>query len=75
MSIIFMSLDEKLHFSNICKNTDKFYTVLTELKENFPEYFEKDVIYFLKGKKIDIEKTIEKNGIKNSDIIILNKIE
>ena len=75
MSIIFMSLDERLHYSIICKNTDIFYTVLTELKENFPEYFEKDIIYILKGKKIDIKKTIEQNGIKNSDIIILSQIE
>ena len=49
--------------------------MLTELKENFPEYFEKDIIYILKGKKIDIKKTIEQNGIKNSDTIILSQIE
>ena len=73
MSIIFMSSDEKLHYSVICKNTNKFHTTLVELEENFPEYFEKNIIFTSNGKKINIYKTLEQNGIKNNDIIILNQ--
>ena len=75
MSIIFISSDQKLHFSVICKNTDKFHKIEGQLYESFPEYSENDNFFILNGKKINRYKTLEENGIKNNDIIILNEIE
>ena len=46
MSIISMSSDEKLHYSVICKNTNKFHTTLVELEKNFLEYFEKKYYFY-----------------------------
>ena len=75
MSIIFISSTQKLHFSAICKNTDKFHKIEGLLYENFPQYLENDNFFILNGKKINRYKTLEENGIKNNDVIILNEIE
>ena len=75
ISIIFISSDEKVLFSNICKNTDEFNEIEKQLYNNFPEYNEDDIFFSFKGKKIDRKKTLEQNGIKNNDFIIINKFK
>ena len=73
ITIIFMSFDEVIHYSFICKNTDKFNKIENLLYEKFPEY-EDSVNYFtVNTNRINKYKTLEENKIKNSDIIILNK--
>ena len=75
ISIIFISSDEKVLFSNICKNTNEFNELEKQLYNNFPEYNEDDIYFSFKGKKIDRKKTLEQNGIKNNDFIIINKFK
>lgn len=75
ISIIFISFDEKVLFSNICKNTFEFNEIEEQLYNNFPEYNEDDIYFSFKGKKIDRKKTLEQNGIKNNDFIIINKFK
>ena len=75
LSIIFISSDQKLHTSMICKNTDEFHKIEGRLYKSFPEYSENDNYFLLNGKKLNRYKTLEENGIKNNDIIILNEIE
>ena len=43
--------------------------------EYYPEYHENEHFYTVYGKKIIKHKTLEENGVRNSDIIILNIIE
>ena len=74
MSIIFISDDQKLHHSLICKNTDKFAKIECKLYEIYPEYVETENYFINNGVKINKYKSIEENKIKDSDIIILNKI-
>ena len=74
ISIIFISSDQKLHFSVICKNTEKFHKIEGQLYESYPEYSENDNFFILNGRKINRYKSLESNGIKNNDIIILNEI-
>ena len=74
ISIIFISSDQKLHFSVICKNTEKFHKIEGQLYESYPEYSENDNFFILNGRKINRYKSLEENGIKNNDIIILNEI-
>ena len=71
LSVIFVSLDQKIHYSCICKNTDKFNKLESILYEKYPEYSESENLFYVNGNKINKYKSLEFNKIKNSDIIIL----
>ena len=60
MSVIFTSVDQKAHYSIICKNTDTIYS-------------ETDNYFLCNGQVINKFKTFEVNHIKNGDTIVLNK--
>ena len=73
--IIFDSSDQKIHYSLICKNTQKFAFVEQELYDIFPEYKEEENFFLLNGNKINKSKTIEENNIKFSDHINIYKYD
>ena len=75
MSIIFNSIDQKVNYSIICKNTDKFCNIETQLYDAYPEYSESINIFTVNGNKINRNKNLDDNKIKNNDIIILNKMD
>ena len=75
MPIIFTSVDSKIHYAFICKNTDKFNIIENKLYEVYPEYQETENFFTVNGNKIIKSKTMEENNIKYSDIIILNTYE
>ena len=72
MTIIFYSVDQKYHYSLICKNTDKFSTIEQKLFEIFPECQEENYYFMANGIRINRYKTLEELKIKNSDIITMN---
>ena len=73
MSLIFTSADKVIHHSVICKNNDLFSNVENRLYDDgFPEYKESENFFTFNGVKINKNKTLEENNIKNSDVIILN---
>ena len=77
MTVIFVSNDQKMHYSVICKNTDKFNRLENVLYsvEEYKEYLEWENYFIVRGKKINKYLTLEQNGIMNNDIIMLNQIE
>ena len=75
LSVIFVSVDQKIHYSTICKNTDKFSKIENLLYDAYPEYIETENHFFVNGNKVNKYKSLENNKIKNSDIIMLKKIE
>ena len=76
MSLIFTSADQVIHHSIICKNNELFINVENRLyDEGFSEYKESENFFTFNGLKINKNKTIEENNIKNSDVIILNIID
>ena len=75
ISIIFTSVDQKTHYSLICKNTDTINKIEAELYKEYPDYSETDNYFLCKGKTINKFQTFERNHIKNGDIIILNQKE
>ena len=77
MTVIFISIDQKIHYSMICKNTDLFSRLESELYkvEEYKEFKKSENYFIVQGKKINRFETLEENGIKNSDIITLNKID
>ena len=76
MSLIFTSADQVIHHSVICKNNENFNNVENRLYDDgFPEYKESENYFTFNGIKINKNKTLEENNIKNSDVIILNVID
>ena len=75
MTINFSSINQKIHSSYICKNTDIFSRLEALLYKDYPEYQEEENFFTVNGIKIIKSKSLEENKIKNNDIIILNKIE
>ena len=75
MTVIFISDAQDIHYSLICKNTDKFNVIENRLYEAFPQYLESENYFIANGKKINKSKSLEENNIKFSDVIILNKYE
>ena len=76
MSLIFTSADQVIHHSIICKNNELFINVENRLyDEGFSEYKESENFFTFNGLKINKNKTVEENNIKNSDVIILNIID
>jgi len=74
ISIIFTSLDQNIICPFICKNTDIFKFIENKLYENYLEYKGLDNIFISNGRKIDKNKSLDENKIKNNDIItIFNK--
>ena len=71
MSVIFISSNQKIHYSIICKNTDQFTKIETQLYKEFPDYGDLENLFFINGNKINKYKTLKDNNIKNSDIITL----
>lgn len=72
MSVIFNSVDQKIHCSIICKNTENFSKVEKELYNKYPEYKNKNTYFLANGNTVNKGKTLEFNKIKDNDIITLN---
>ena len=75
ISVIFISLDQNLYYSIICKNTDRFDTIEKKLYDVYSEYSETENYFTVNGNEINKLKTLEDNKIKNNDLIILNQIK
>ena len=73
ISITFSSVDEKMLYSIICKNTDKIHKIEEELYNEYPQLTETDNQFIFKGKKLNKFQTFEKNKIKNGDVIIVKQ--
>ena len=71
ISIEFISSAQDINYSLISKNTEKFLKIEYILYEKYPKYME-TVNYFLSGgNRVNRNKTLEQNNIKNNDIITL----
>ena len=74
MSVIFISTDQIIHYSVICKNTDQFTKIETQLYNEFPRYKDIENVFVVSGRKINKYNSLKDNNIKNNDIIQLNPI-
>ena len=71
LNINFITFDENIHFSIICKNTDKLNKIINIFYDNYPEYKESKNIFRFNGNEIKVNETVEENHLNNNDIIIL----
>ena len=74
ISINFISEDRNVNFSTVAKISDKFSKIEDILLNNYPIYKETDNYFFLNNKKINRNKTIRENEIKDNDLLILKVI-
>ena len=68
MTIIFTTTDQN---SIICKNTDIFANLVSQMLQEYPEYKDKAIYFMSKGAVIQEYKTVEGNNLKNSDIVLI----
>ena len=71
ISIILISSNENIISSFICKNTDNFNFIENKFYEKYSEYKGLDNNFILNGRKIDKNKSLYENKIKNNDIITI----
>ena len=71
ISIIFTSSDQNIISSFICKNIDIFKFIENKFYEKYSEYKGLDNNFISNGRKIDKNKNLDENKIKNNDIITI----
>ena len=71
----FISSDQCLNYSIVCKSTDKFNLVINRIFDIYPEYIEKKCFFICNGNVINEYKDIQENKIKNGDTILVNTLE
>ena len=71
MSLIFISDDNDIHYSIICKNVDIFNLLENKIYNKYPKYKEIETYFMINDKKVNRFKNIEENNIKDNDIITL----
>ena len=74
ISVIFTTSEQNMHYSVICKNTEKFIELEKKLYKDYPEYSKSDIYFMINGNKVNKDKSLDENKIRNSDIIILTQI-
>ena len=69
ISVIFNSIDENILYSIICNKNDEFSNIESLVFDKYPEYKYLNKDFIVNGNKINKQKNLEDNNIKNSDII------
>ena len=72
MSIIFTSVEQKLNYSMICKNTDTISQLKLKLYEEYPKLEGANYYFICNGTVLKKFEKLEKLKIKSGDIIVLN---
>lgn len=76
MLIHFNSIDQKIqNYCILCKNTDPLNSLENQLYKQYEQYADSINYFTVGGKRVSSNKTLEENGIKNNDVIILNVYE
>ena len=73
ITVTFLSFNEDINYSMICKSTDKFQRLEMAFYDKFPEYKNKDNIFIINNKIIDKNNNLEVNNVNDKDIIIFKE--
>ena len=68
----FKSMDQKVDLCESCKKSELFVRLEEKLYESYPEYKETNNYFICNGVEVKRFKSLEENGIKESDKIYLN---
>ena len=71
----FISTDYSVQLSWVCKPTDIFSNIVQQLYFKYSLLRRDDVFFLTKGCQIDTSATLEQNGIKDDDVILICTFE
>ena len=71
LNVNFITDDENIHYSIVCKNTDKLNHIIESFYDNYPPYRKFQNVFRFKGKEIKMSNTLEENNLNNNDIITI----
>ena len=74
IAVNFISVDQRINCSIVCKNKTGFYEIEGALYKKYPEYKKKENYFTFNGTKIERWDTLEENGMVGYTII-LNTID
>jgi hypothetical protein len=72
IAIFFTSNRQDIQRPISCKNTDTFVKIEEQIYNEYPKYKEYNTYLTVNGNIIDRFKTLNENGIKDGNIIIVN---
>jgi len=72
IAIFFTSIREDIYRPIFCKKTDTFNKIEEKIFNEYPEYKDFNTYLTVNGNVIKRLKTLEENGIKDGNIIIVN---
>ena len=75
MSVIFQSVDQIIHHSLICKNTDNLNKLENILFEKYLECQESNYFYLANGIQVNKFKTLEELKIKDGEVITMKCLD
>ena len=71
IAINFMSTSQNINFPIACKITDNFKDLEKKLYKDYPELKHKNLYFMVNGNIINRDETLENNGIKNRNAILI----
>ena len=74
VAVNFISVDQRINHTIICKNKTAFHDIEGQLYKKFPEYSDNENYFIFNGNRIKRFKTLEENNILGYTVI-LQKIE
>ena len=74
-AIIFFSIDQKINYPIICNNSTIISRLEEEVYNEYPAYKDYNTYLTINGKTLKRFKSIEENGIKKGDKILINIYE
>ena len=75
ISIKLISTDQKVNFSTYAKVNDRFRKIEDIVYDKYPEYQEYENFFLVNGKRVNKNKTLEENNIKDEDVLTLSIID
>ena len=75
ISIKFNSVKKDVDYSLILKNTEWFSKIESMIYKKYPKYTETENFFLVSGNKINRNRTLEENKIKNNDVLTLSTID
>jgi len=75
IAIFFTSIKQDIHRPIPCKNTDTFVKIEEKIYNEYPKYKDYNTYLTVNGNVIKRFKTLEENGIKDGNTIIVNIYE
>jgi len=73
MTVNFVSYDDKIHYSIICKNSDPFIRLEKLLYEKYPYFSNPEYNFFVNDNKVTKDKSLDDNNINNNEVILIKK--